>query len=73
MALDEPLFDKTLEYALKTPAESLPEARLANSIAKKKAEWLKANKDKFWELYTLLPNPITRLNGQQHPWLDHNY
>ena len=48
MALDEPLFDKTLEYVLKTPAESLPEARLANSIAKKKAEWLKANKDKFF-------------------------
>jgi hypothetical protein len=48
LALDEALFDKTVEYVLKTPTNVLPEARLANAIAKQKAEWLKANKGRFF-------------------------
>lgn len=46
--VDEALFDKTLDYILKTPNGVLPEARLANDIAKKKAAWLKAHKGLYF-------------------------
>jgi len=48
LALDEALFDKAVEYVLKTPTNVLPEARLANAIAKQKAKWLKENKGRFF-------------------------
>jgi hypothetical protein len=46
--IDETLFDKTINYILSTPSDVLPKARLANEIAKKKALWLKAHKDRFF-------------------------
>jgi hypothetical protein len=45
---DEALFDKTIDFVLKTPANVMPEMQLANDISKRKALWLKNNKNKFF-------------------------
>lgn len=47
-AMDEALFDKTIDHILKTPDDAMHEARLANGIAKKKAGWYKAHKEDFF-------------------------
>ena len=47
-AMDEALFDKTVDYILKTPDDAMHEARLANGIAKKKARWYKAHREDFF-------------------------
>lgn len=46
--VNEALFDKTIDYILKTPNSVLPEAQLANDIAKRKAAWLKEHKSSFF-------------------------
>ena len=46
--LNEGLFDKMIEYVLNTPNNVLPDARLVNDIAKKKAFWLKEHKNLFF-------------------------
>ena len=46
--INEPLFDQTIHYIESTPSNVLPEVRLANEIAKKKALWLNAHKDRFF-------------------------
>lgn len=45
---DESLFDKSIDYILKTPASIFPEMQLPNDISKRKALWLKNNKGKFF-------------------------
>jgi len=46
--LDEALFDELLAYVEKTPLEVLPEFRLGNAIAKKKAKLLLARKGELF-------------------------
>lgn len=45
---DRALFDQLIDEVLQTSADILPEQRLANEIAKKRAEWLKANANSFF-------------------------
>jgi hypothetical protein len=49
-AQDPALFDSLLNEVLSADAAALPEQRLANEIAKRRAAWLLANKDKFFNL-----------------------
>lgn len=47
-AVDEELFDKTIDYILTTPNDVLPNGQLINDMAKMRARWLKEHKSNFF-------------------------